>query len=456
MIQKLNISGRFKTIKKSASAITIILMAIVVLCSFNFFKGWKGDTSPFRHDAEQYHSYLVAQFIHHDMTFSWPNGYWIHKSPKDIYVNKFTLGVALLETPFFLIGHKIAQITDHKVDGYSSPYSYSVSFGILFYVFIGLCLVRKVLLDYYDEMVTSLTLFSVFLGTNLHYYSISEGPMSHSYLFFLTSLILYFAWKWDKTNKLKYFYASFFFCGFAAVLRPTNAVCMMIPVLFGITNFRELWARIKVVFETKTVVNSTLFFILAASPQLIYWKWATGTFIYYSYTKEGFFFDDPKIIPFLFSFTKGWFIYTPIMLLGCMGIFLPSAKQVRLLNIIFFSVIIYVLSSWWCWWYGGSYGMRAMVEYYLLLALPLAAFFKFVTSTNIKKAITISFTVMLVSWNIIGEVRYRTGVICWDGMTFESYKMGIFHYQFNEEERKEFKNKLYFIDAEGALEGNRD
>jgi len=456
MIRKLNLLSRIKKNIKSPSAITIVVMAIVVMCFFNFFKGWKGESSPFRNDADQYHSYLVAKFVHNDLTFGFPNAYWIHKSPKDIFINKFTIGVALMEMPFFLVGHKIAQATDYKVDGYSSPYCYAASFGILLYVFIALCLLRKVLLDYYDELVTSLTLISVFLGTNLHYYSISEGTMPHSYLFFLTSLILYLAWKWDKTKKLKYFYASFFFCGFATVLRPTNAICVLIPVLYGIANFKDLWARIKIVIETKIVVRSLLFFILAASPQLIYWKWATGSFIYYSYTREGFFFNDPKVISFLFSFTKGWFIYTPIMLLGCAGIFLRSAKQVRVLNIAFFSIAIYTLSSWWCWWYGGSYGMRSMIEYYSILSLPLAAFFKLLTTSKMKKAIAISIAVLLVSWNILGEVRYRNIVIYWDGMTYESYKMGIFKLRFSGEEQKEFESKLRFIDTDNALEGRRD
>jgi hypothetical protein len=29
-------------------------------------------------------------------------------------------------------------------------------------------------------------------------------------------------------------------------------------------------------------------------------------------------------------------------------------------------------ASWWCWWLGGSFGFRGFIEYYALLALPLA------------------------------------------------------------------------------------
>lgn len=445
-----------KKIIKSPSSLTIFAMALAVVLSFNYFKGFKENTSPFMHDAEQYHSYLVAKFIHDDLTFSFPHPYWVHRGPKDILINKFTLGVALLEMPFFIIGHKIAQLTDYEVDGYSAPYSYSASIGVLIYVFLALCLLRKVLLNYFSEFSTSLTLICLFLGTNLHYYSTSECAMSHSYLFFLSSLILYFAWKWNQTENLKYLYASMFFCGFATILRPTNAICVIIPILFGVSNLPELWTRLKVVIKTKIVVGSLLFFILATLPQLFYWKWATGSFIYYSYSGERFFFDDPKIFGFLFSFTKGWFTYTPVMFIAFASIFIPAAKSVRVLNLLFMSTIIYVLSCWWCWWYGGSYGMRAMIEYYPLLSIPLASFFQILHTTYLKKTIAIALTIVFASWNIIGEIKYKNGVICWDGMTYESYTYGLFKTQFNHEERNKFQSLLYFIDAEGAKKGRRD
>ncbi|MFT6747577.1 MAG: hypothetical protein ACJAZ2_001930 [Glaciecola sp.] len=442
--------------KLTPSSTTLWIMAIVVLVLFNFFKGWKKDSSVFKHDTNQYHSYLVAQFVHNDLTFSFPNPYWLHKSPKDINVNKFTLGVALMEMPFFLIGHAIANTTSHAADGYSPPYSYSATIGIICYVFFGLYLIRKVLLTYFNEFATTLALLSVFLATNLHFYTVTEGPMSHSYLFFLVSVIVYTSMKWHHSKKIKYLYTAIFFCGFATVLRPTNLLCLLIPVLYGASNIKETWVKIKTLINFKTIIFGIGFFILATLPQIIYWKWATGSLIYYSYSEEGFFFNDPKILSFLFSFTKGWLLYTPVMLLPFLGFFSPQVKHLRVLFAIFMTIIIYVLSSWWCWWYGGSYGMRSMVEYYPLLTIPLAALFHTLSASKAKKMISISLVALFISWNIISEVKYKNIVIYWDGMTYETYKYTFFKIQLSKEERLFFESRLRFIDPKDALKGIRD
>ena len=54
------------------------------------------------------------------------------------------------------------------------------------------------------------------------------------------------------------------------------------------------------------------------------------------------------------------------------------------------------------------------------------------------------------------EVKYKKIVIYWDGMTYSSYKFGLFKIQFSKEEREMFKSKLRFIDPKEALKGNRD
>jgi hypothetical protein len=37
-----------------------------------------------------------------------------------------------------------------------------------------------------------------------------------------------------------------------------------------------------------------------------------------------------------------------------------------------FLLISYLFASWWNWWFGCSLGARSFVEFYVLLAIPLA------------------------------------------------------------------------------------
>ena len=61
--------------------------------------------------------------------------------------------------------------------------------------------------------------------------------------------------------------------------------------------------------------------VLVWVPQMIYWKEMTGRWLYFSYgSDERFFFGDPAIIKGLFSYRKGLFIYTPLLLFAFAGV----------------------------------------------------------------------------------------------------------------------------------------
>jgi hypothetical protein len=42
------------------------------------------------------------------------------------------------------------------------------------------------------------------------------------------------------------------------------------------------------------------------------------------------------------------------------------------LILVIWALVWYTYASWWCWWLGGSFGHRGFIEYYALLAFPLA------------------------------------------------------------------------------------
>jgi hypothetical protein len=157
---------------------------------------------------------------------------------------------------------------------------------------------------------------------------------------------------------------------------------------------------------------------------MIYWKMQTGQLFYYSYSDQGFFFLSSHITDGLFSFRKGWFIYTPIMTLAIAGMFfLPKyLKKATLAIPIFTALNIYIIFSWWSWWYGGSYGARPLIDSYALLAIPFAAFIE--QSLKWPKAIKIfmlSVLAVLLAHGVFQTFQYYYGAIHWDSMTKEAY-----------------------------------
>lgn len=160
---------------------------------------------------------------------------------------------------------------------------------------------------------------------------------------------------------------------------------------------------------------------------MLYWKSASGHFLFYSYTDAGvgFEFLSPRIIKFLFSFRKGWFLYTPIMIFAISGFILVYRNNKSIFYAIFIFIIlnIYVIASWSLWHYaGGSYSSRSIVPSYVLLALPLGYLYIWVLSKS--RAIKIIFhfvLVFFVSLNLFQTWQFQNHILNRDRMTREYY-----------------------------------
>ena len=72
-----------------------------------------------------------------------------------------------------------------------------------------------------------------------------------------------------------------------------------------------------------------------------------------------------------------------------------------------FILAVYVMFSFWCWWYGGSFGCRPIIEYYGLLAIPMAAVFAAVSSKKILQSMLVLFVAGCIWLNIKQQKLYR-------------------------------------------------
>ncbi len=103
---------------------------------------------------------------------------------------KYLGGISILQLPFFYIGHAIAKYKNVAQDGFSWPYQYSIMLGAIFWFFIGLLFLRKVMIHFFSDIVTGLTILLLFLATNLPQYISIDGAMSHSWIFPLYCIML--------------------------------------------------------------------------------------------------------------------------------------------------------------------------------------------------------------------------------------------------------------------------
>lgn len=453
---------------------TVTLICVYMLFFQGYWRFWNSDKgeTPFQWDADQYYSYLPAYFIYDDLDFTYTQRYWLVQAPNGKQVPKMTCGVAMMEMPFFLMGHKIAKNEQAVLDGYSEPYGKMVHYGSLFYTLAGLIILSFVLQRHFSDKVTALTIATLFFATNLFYYTLRDGEMAHCYSFFLTSLFLWLTVKWYERQKSIYFLWLGLTLGLATLVRPTEILSSIIFIFYGVRSKNDLVNKLKqVVLSYKNVPLFVIGFILMWLPQLILWKVKTGSFLFFSYgDKEGFFWQDPQVTNLLFSYRKGWFVYTPAMLLAIVGLLFVlknKTSEIKTALIIYLVVTIYVLSCWWCWWYGGGFGMRSLIQSYSYLSIPLAAFYAYLFSVNFKRqfftgivrvaviALFSGFTCL----NIIQTYQYDhpadRRLLHYDSMSKAAYWRTFGKFDITPEEYSEFEKELVHPDNEGAMRGEK-
>lgn len=411
----------------------LVIMLVCVSATFTAFnlKLWKIHDRVIDQDVIYYYEYLPATFIHNDLTLSDPSKSkfqgWFRKLENGNRVNKMTMGMAYMYSPFFAVGHLMAKNSMEEANGYTKPYKMAIQLSAIFYLLFGMLILMRTLKLYFSDLVSGLTLIFVGFGTNLYYYATVEATMTHVASFFLITSFLYSSIKWTHTKSWKHSVLLGITLGLLTLIRPTNVVVVVFIPLLNIDSLTGIKQRIRDIlhYSPQLIAAGAIAFIFWI-PQFIYWKTITGNWVFYSYGDEGFYFLKPEIIKGLFSFRKGWLIYTPIMFSAVFGIFLLKKRLSGffLPVLVFFILNLYVIFSWWCWWYGGSYSQRSMIDSYGIMAIPIAVFVQWIIGKKKPiRLVVISAMLIITAHGLFQTYQYYTGkLIHWDSMTAKAFR----------------------------------
>jgi hypothetical protein len=330
-------------------------------------------------------------------------------SPIGKYVIKYPSGMAIMYLPAFVAGHIWAKAAGYPADGFSYPYEFSLAMYSILFCLVGLWVCRKLLLLYFSDKVTAITLLALPLATNYLQYAAISNQLTHGYLFTIYSIIIYQTIKWHKTYRYLNGVVLGLLCGLATITRPTEIISVLIPFMWGVATIADVKARIATLWAQRyKVILLILAVILVGSIQLAYWKTYTGKLFYWSYEPDEelnltkvFFYQC------MFSYKKGWLVYTPFMWLAVFG-FIPLYRKSRQLffnSFVFVFIAFYLVFSWKCWWYGGSFSMRAVVQYYALMVLPLAAMFEYAVRRKLVAVLVVAFFLFCTWLNIVMHLQ---------------------------------------------------
>lgn len=369
------------------------LLAVLFLTAVNLFyyPKWKfsNTEATISWDVSGYYMYLPAIFIYKDLKQVaflndiqekyQPAGsaYQIFDHWSGRRIMKYSAGMAVQYLPFFLAAHAVAAPLGYPADGFSRPYQVAVSLGSLLIALIGLWFMRKNLLRYFGDGAAAGALLLLVFATNYLDYSAINGAMTHNYLFTLYALLIWQTIRFYERPTYRRGLAIGLIVGLAALTRPTELIAVIIPVLWGVTNGKEVRERIQFfVANWRKPALAIIACGLVGSLQLIYWKSVAQEWLVYSYEDQGFSWLSPHIKNCLFSYRAGWLVYTPVMVFSLLGFYAlyRRARPVFFPSLLFSLLFMYIAFSWDIWWYGGSLGQRSMVQAYAVLAFPLTAF----------------------------------------------------------------------------------
>lgn len=397
----------------------------IFLIPFNHdFKIWW--QRPIVNDAMGYYVYLPAIFIHHTFNYDfiqepWEKHYkFAHNNPKGAFVvfseekelNKYPPGVAYFQAPFFFMGHIWAKLFGDEADGYSDIYMYFLCIGAIFWQYVFFKLLQRIFKFYnLSQAAFAFTVPLMSFGTNLWFYTQIFGTYSHLYTLLSISLFFYAGLKFFNSpndNKGKYFSWMIVCFSLALITRNINVLAILLLPCMGF-KFKEFSSYLAVLKDKIALTGLFISFGLIFS-MFLFWKMQTGHWLVDSYPDEHFYWGSPKILKSLFSPHKGWFFYTPLALIGLIGLYY-SPRKTAINFLVVLALVIYMTSSWWCWDYGTAFSMRAYIDWYLFVSIGLGFLMEHFLNRKVILYPLIIICILLSGINLLQSVQFMRGII---------------------------------------------
>ena len=266
--------------------------------------------------------------------------------------------------------------------------------GILF-MLGGLFFIEKYLLNFYTPRTTFFTVLTLFIGSNLFYYTTLEPALSHQPAFFLIAFLLY--WTSDlKDKSLNYLLLGILF-GLVQITRIADTF-LLIPIFFALK------------LDLKKIVLIGLGFVVGMAPQI------TAQYFYYGTVAKNFYVTEASnqwsfklihLFEYLFSYQKGMFIWAPVYLLGICGL-VKLKKYLILATFIF----IWCLGAFWSEHSSmtAGFGQRLAIASTPYLAIGIAYAYERYKSTK-----QVIYTSLFALWNIF--LLYGFYVLKWKNLS---------------------------------------
>jgi len=329
-------------------------------------------------DANGYYAWARSVLLDHDIDFR--NDYQLLfppvqmpseakvLTPRGLVVNKYPVGVAILEVPGLLVGHAVATLAGYPADGASLPYQISVIWSMILYCVASFYLLYLALVNFgVDRRWAAGFCIIALVGTNLAHYVVDAG-MSHAAGVTVTNTLLFIISRLPRSERRVPGLLDLVMgvlVGLLFLIRNTNI--LLLPFLVVLAWRQRRWQAAEVLTALAGALG-----VAAIQPVTLYLLW--GQWRISTYPSEHFSAGLRGVVGTLFSHRHGLFVYSPwyaaLLLLTGRAVFrLKAWFGVATAAVGSFALFVVANGTWWCWWFGHSFGNRAFIETLPVLSL---------------------------------------------------------------------------------------
>jgi hypothetical protein len=389
-------------------------------------------------DEVEYFSYLRSLWFDRDVSFENEYQYFydhqiaqsadFHRTfleletPAGRRINYGTMGCAVLWSPFYAVGDIVARVAhatgrDVAVDGYSRPYVAAVAYGSAFYGFativLGIAAARRLLGT--GALSSGL---AVWAGTPLLFYMYIAPPFSHACSAFAVALFVT-VWLHVRDRWTPGGCAALGLSGaLLAMVREQDALFTLGPALdFMLTHVARARtpAATRAMNRTALAAAATgcLAFAAGYLPQLIAYQALNGRPRPSELVTRKMNWAAPHALQVLASPEHGFFIWTPLAVLGVAGLVLLAVRRdadrrrIGACMLLMVLLQVYVSGAVESWTVAGAFGQRRFVSVSMLLVVGLAALRQAFRARTSRTLLNVAI-MLCVWWNVALMAAFGT------------------------------------------------
>jgi Dolichyl-phosphate-mannose-protein mannosyltransferase len=382
-------------------------------------------------DGFYYFAYLRSLAFDRDVDFNndyrllglGDKTYLFDATPTGYAHSAWTIGPAIVWSPFFAAGHLVAVGLQRSgaavaTDGTSYPYRQAVCVASLAYGLLGCWFAYRFTRQYATAGVAAAAVAIVTAGSFMLWYLVREPSMTHAPSM---AAVAGFVWLWSRSREgrtLREWALLGAIAGLMSMIRWQNALFMLLPACDAVPALVREWRGRDRQAIRALVAGCAVFLacaVVAFLPQMLAWKSIYGAYIARSPIGPAIRWRDPHIVDILWSARNGLFSTSPVLYLAALGliVFARVRPAIGVPALLAVALMTYFNACIQDWWGSAGFGGRRFDGTIPLFALGAAAFIQAAAALarRYATAFVTAALAALVVWNIALMAAAQAGVI---------------------------------------------